>query len=369
VIKISHKFDHGSLGNIEEIEPSYFRGNTAHWIKWDSIGDQYYWFYFRADGVQGQKVTFELENLKGVYRGNPHLIYSEVTQPVFSYDQETWERIEVVSYDSLTQLLTFSHPFDREPVWVAYAHPYSYKRYVELVATLKDQEFVTIESLSKTGEGRAIQLITITDPGIQDINKKTIVIMAMQHAGEDAGGFLIEGLIAYLLSNDPAAQKARETMIYKVLPMMNPDGIYHGISRYNAQREDLNNIWINSDRNQPEVTGVKNWVEKWYEAGSHIDLFVDVHNHTQFNQYNVFIFQDHSLDSLVPCIQNYWPTRIWHSTFKGSSCAWFFQKGIPSSTIELTQSRVEGGAYLTIEDYQSYGKGTVQGIADYFDQQ
>jgi cytosolic carboxypeptidase protein 2/3 len=93
--------------------------------------------------------------------------------------------------------------------------------------------------------------------------------MALQHAGEDAGGYLVEGLINYLISEDPGAQEAREKFIFHIIPMMNPDGMVNGITRYNTAMEDLNNIWLNDERAQPEVTGVKNWVDRWYRARQH----------------------------------------------------------------------------------------------------
>ena len=47
---LTSNFDHGSIGDFQEIEPGYFRGSTKHWLKRDSIGDQYYWFYFKTVG-------------------------------------------------------------------------------------------------------------------------------------------------------------------------------------------------------------------------------------------------------------------------------------------------------------------------------
>jgi len=66
-------------------------------------------------------------------------------------------------------------------------------------------------------------------------------------------------------------------------------------------------------------------------------------------------------------MNKYCPTRIWHSEPKGSSRAYFYKKGIPSGSVELTQSFSEHGEYLTISDYHNYGKGTVLGLTDYFE--
>ncbi len=364
--RISTGFDHGSMGDLEEVKPGYYKGSTRHWIKRDSIGDQYYWFYLKADHVSGQTLTFELNDLIGVYRGDPHLVYTDYTQPVYSYDLKNWLRIEDTEYDSAAHTFYFTQRFDREPVWIAYAHPFPYSRLNELLSRIQDNTYVSLDSLAQSVDGRVVSMVTITDPAAEDESKKNILLMALQHAGEDAGGFMAEGMIDFLLSDDPEASEAKEKFIFNIIPMMNPDGIYHGISRYNLEMEDLNNIWTDNSRAQPPVTGVKNWVVKQYEAGNRIDLFIDIHNHTQFYTYNVFIFQDHTLDSLVTVMDKYWPTRIWHSGFEGSSCAWFLENNIPSGTIELSQSRIDNGDYLTIDDYFSYGEGTVRALLEYY---
>ena len=365
-INITADFDRGSIGKIVEIKPGYFEGTTRHWLKRDSIGDQYYWFYFKADHVKDARVTVKLRDMEGVYRGNPHLIYSENTQPVYSYDQEKWSRIREVSYDSAAREFTFSQDFKSEPVWIAYAHPYPYDRLLTFLSSIKSQDFVTIENIAKTKENRDIELVTITDPAVSNQSKKTIFLMAMQHSGEDAGTYFIEGMINFLLSKDKDAEKARKHFIYKLIPMMNPDGVFNGTSRYNMEMEDLNNIWLNEEKMQPEVAGVKKWAEHWYAQGQQIDMFWDVHNHTQFYTYNVLIFRDKSLDSIQTTMNRYWPVRLWHSEPQGSSHAYFHLKGIPSGSLELTQSFAEEGDYLTIVDYHNYGKSTVLGINEYF---
>jgi hypothetical protein len=65
-------------------------------------------------------------------------------------------------------------------------------------------------------------------------------------------------------------------------------------------------------------------------------------------------------------MDQYWPIRIWHSEFKGSSCSYFYGKDIPSGTIELSQSHLGDGKYLTIEDYLSFGRGTVQALSEFY---
>ena len=366
-IKISQDFDHGSIGELEEVKPGYFRGSTKHWTKKDNIGDQYYWFYFKAENIKGKTVTFELNDLIGVYRGNKQRVYTDYTQPVYSYDQKNWSRITDVKYDSTQHTFTFRETFDQESAWIAYAHPYSYSRYKELISGLEGEDYVTSERISVSPEGREIKMLTITDQNIPVEDKKTIFIMALQHSGEDAGGFLVEGMIEYLLSENNGAAEARKDFVYKIIPMMNPDGIYNGITRYNSNRADLNSIWLKEDIKQPEVSQVKDWVNEWYNSGNQIDLFIDVHNHTQYYKLNALIYEKNpELDSLVQCMRTQWPLDVGHNGSEGSARSWLSQKGVLSGTFELSQSRNFSEKYLTIEDYKKYGKGTVKAISSYF---
>lgn len=365
-VKISADFDKGSIGNMSETGPNNVTGSTKHWLKRDSIGDQYYWFYFKAENVMNKRITYELRDLLGVYRETPHIVYTDYTQPVFSYDQINWERIKEVKYDSSSYTFQFTAQFEKDPVWIAYAHPYPTSRLDDVLKIANSSDYAKIKKLAKTNEGRDVSLVHITDKRVPDSEKKNILILALQHAGEDAGGFMAEGLIRYLLSDDEQAASARERFNYFIVPMVNPDGIFNGTSRYNMEMEDLNNIWLNEEKAQPEVSGIKKWAESWFAEGNEIDLMIDIHNHTQFHQYNVFIFQDHELDSLVTKMDKHWPIRIWHSEFKGSSCSYFYNMGVPSGTIELSQSHLADGKYLTIEDYLSFGKGTVLALNEFY---
>src|SRR6266571_84933 len=75
-IRISSDFDCGSIGKLAESPANVLTGATLHWKHKTSSDDQYYWFYFRMDHVKNKTITVNLENLSGVYRGQPHLIYT-----------------------------------------------------------------------------------------------------------------------------------------------------------------------------------------------------------------------------------------------------------------------------------------------------
>lgn len=372
-IRVSSDFDCGSIGKLVESPKNVLTGPTLHWKHATSSDDQYYWFYFRMDNVKQQFVTVKLNRLSGIYRGGPHLIYTQGTQPVFSYDQKKWERITDVLYDSAAHSLTFKNLFIQDCVWVAYAHPYSYSRESVFVASLpKRSPYIKGDTLGWSAQSRPVRLLTITDPAVPDNEKKVVLITTLQHAGETIGGFFVEGMIDYLLSEDSAAIAARKKTIYKVVPMMNPDGIYNGMTRLNGNNEDLNQEW-DDDYNdnahaptEPEVAGVKKWIRNWLGMGKRIDIALDVHSQGQEGEMNILHVPPGVLNGLVEKLNKYWPVEKIDMTFSGSANDCLVKEfHVAAGTFEIPQSSVNGGAYLTIEDYQSYGKGTMQGITDY----
>ena len=50
------------------------------------------------------------------------------------------------------------------------------------------------------------------------------------------------------------AQQLRKRFIFRLIPMLNPDGVIHGNYRTNLSGIDLNRVWNNADRQlSPEI--------------------------------------------------------------------------------------------------------------------
>jgi murein tripeptide amidase MpaA len=56
--------------------------------------------------------------------------------------------------------------------------------------------------------------------------------------------YLIEYLIELLVSNNLVARHLRENFIFKIVPMLNIDGVINGNYRCNLSACDLNRQWI-----------------------------------------------------------------------------------------------------------------------------
>jgi hypothetical protein len=96
--------------------------------------------------------------------------------------------------------------------------------------------------------------------------------------------------LRFVISDDPAAVKLRDTTIFKFVPMINVDSVVRGEVRFNANGFDPNRQWDEVDFKD------KAWLERnpeiWYvkkamlaqHAQKPIDLALNLHN-TETNEY------------------------------------------------------------------------------------
>ena len=68
----------------------------------------------------------------------------------------------------------------------------------------------------------------LTDFGQPDDGKKTVWLQARQHAWEAGTSYVMEGALRFITSDESAAQALREKVIFKFIPMCDPDGCFHG---------------------------------------------------------------------------------------------------------------------------------------------
>ena len=84
--------------------------------------------------------------------------------------------------------------------------------------------------LCKSLAGNSVHILTISNPSknnqqSDDRKKKMILITARVHPGETNASWMMKGFLDYVLSNDSDANTLRDNFIFKVIPMLNPDGV------------------------------------------------------------------------------------------------------------------------------------------------
>lgn len=125
--------------------------------------------------------------------------------------------------------------------------------------------------------------------------KKYIIISGRVHPGEANGSYMMEGFMRFITGDSLEAQELRKLIVFKVIPMSNPDGVIIGNYRSSLSGNDLNRQYQNPDyRLHPTVTGIKDLmleIKQNSEEDDPIVAFIDMHGHSR--KKNVFIYGPH----------------------------------------------------------------------------
>ena len=105
--------------------------------------------------------------------------------------------------------------------------------------------------LCKSVAGIPTYIITITasrKQGIPYYKRKIYFITARVHPGETNSNLILDGLINFLISEEPNAKLLRNNYIFKIIPCLNPDGVICGNYRSSLFGVDLNRQWKNPQK-------------------------------------------------------------------------------------------------------------------------
>jgi len=200
---------------------------------------------------------------------------------------------------------TFVHEFDSDLDQVYFSHcfPFTYSDLSDDLSTIeKDpytQNFFHRNTLCRTLAGNKCEYLTITskdkDPkSQQSLDKKGVLISARVHPGESNASWMMKGLIDFLVSNAPEARILREKFVFKIVPMINPDGVINGNYRCSLSGCDLNRRYkAPSKVFHPVVFQIKRLVRSFSKERDLV-LFCDFHGHSR--RKNIFMYGNSSQD-------------------------------------------------------------------------
>ena len=152
----------------------------------------------------------------------------------------------------------------------------------------KSKNYSSLNKTAKVSNNSSNIKLSNSDSKIID-DRQAVIIIARQHPGETVGSFVIQGCIDFLMGNSEEAKKLREIYLFKIVPMMNPDGVLVGNSRTSFAGCDLNRRWGKPNEIiHPEVYFTKNMILK-LTLQRNIAFIVDCHGH--FGTFNsLFLF-------------------------------------------------------------------------------
>lgn len=249
-------------GNI--VVESETDADVALSIRNDSNASYFQWFYFKDTPQIGLERTYRIYN---AYAASYPLAWKNYNV-LASYNGEDWFRIP--SYYDGSHFM-WMHRAEEDAISFAFFVPYLEDQRTKLIENVSAVAHVTHRVLSKSLQGRDIDLLVFGDEGRADVAK--IWVVSRQHAGEPMAEYATEAIIRKLADTNDANGKAlvEKATVY-VVPNMNPDGSALGNLRANSAGVDLNRIWHSPDSNTPSVSAVLAEMEK-----TGVDYFIDMH--------------------------------------------------------------------------------------------
>ncbi len=373
---MNHKIDH-----IDDLVPYYTPTNAADdTLQFESrfesgnlgqayrVGDNEYdlylspdtntkghtqWYYFSVSNTRkGASVKVNIVNLM-----KPDSLYNYGMRPlslsttILASDGVGWRRSGrgICYYNNGTKrrsslsyyTLTFTHDFthDHDTVYFCHCYPYTKSdltRYLDgLELNPRIRQHIRRRALCRTISGDLCDVITISsfakDP--ETLRKrKGIVVSARVHPGETNSSWMMKGVLDYLTADTPDAKLLRDHFVFKIVPMVNPDGVVLGNYRTNLSGHDLNRQWLHPGEHlHPTIHHLKTAIGRFVEDRD-VVMFCDLHGHSR--KKNIFIYGcNNSSTKDLRLQERVFPRLLWANapSFSFDDCSFRVQRSKDST--------------------------------------
>jgi len=104
------------------------------------------------------------------------------------------------------------------------------------IISFKIVSYIIRKTLCTTLADNSLDYLTITTQD-KSTNKNyalrpSVILMARVHPGECVSSYMMKGVLDFLTSNNDEAKFLRNNFVFKIIPMLNPDGVVNGNYRY-----------------------------------------------------------------------------------------------------------------------------------------
>ncbi|KHJ47435.1 zinc carboxypeptidase [Trichuris suis] len=320
-LKFESRFESGNLRKAIQVGP--YEYDLILTPDTNQINEYFHTFYFKVwNMVSNVPYTFNIINCvktRSLYNSGMQPVVFSVTEALLGrpgwvrsgrscvYYRNFYSRshAKVVARSKAPQTITsyytasftvhFRHAYDM--CYFAYHYPYTYTmlkthlvKLSHLLSCVSDVRF-RIDTLCRSIAGNPVKLLTITNAACRTTlqERDVIVISSRVHPGESNSSWMMHGLLNYLVSPQPRACLARSLFIFKIIPMLNVDGVVNGNHRCSLAGEDLNRQWVHPDKSLfPSVYHTKNLIGYLHHIGKTPLVYCDFHGHSR--KKNIFAY-------------------------------------------------------------------------------
>ncbi|XP_041815214.1 cytosolic carboxypeptidase-like protein 5 isoform X2 [Chelmon rostratus] len=258
------------------------------------------WFYFSVRGAAPGKIL----KINVMNMNNQRKLYSQGMAPLVRTlpGKNRWERVRDRPTSEIVDnqfILSFTHRLLEvrgATTYFSFCYPFSYSECQEMLQQF-DKSYTNAAQLSPSSspgtvyyhrellcnslDGNRVDLLTVTNcSGMQeereprlpklfpDTNtprahrfpgKRVFFLSSRVHPGETPSSFVFNGFLNFILRrDDPRAHALRNMFVFKLIPMLNPDGVIRGHYRTDSRGVNLNRQYLNpSPELHPSIYAAK----------------------------------------------------------------------------------------------------------------
>jgi hypothetical protein len=331
-------------------------------------------FHFLLQAKPGSQLTLEFKNLDNIWNGQQGSIARELKTAVISPDGREWKSVSLESLSENRVRLTVRMLGPR--LFVARVEPYRLSDLDHLLASIRTNRLVEIDSIGHTVEGRPLEIVRIGSPRAPH----RVFLRARAHPWEAGSSWVVQGFIHRLLLDDVFSQRSLGRYCVYILPMANKDGVAHGRTRFNMEGKDLNRDWDKPADPQfgPENYALESWLENMVRAGQAPQLALELHNDgsglLHLSRPHIPHLEEHleRMAVLERLLRRYtWFTEgCTPPTFSNSGSlgeGWLQRYGIDAAVHELNCNWIAGlKDYPSARHWEDYGASLATVFYEYF---
>ena len=289
------------------------------------------WFFFRISNTKkGKKVNLNIMNFlrKRTKYSNGIKIWcysrknSEINKIGWHHTTEEVKYYKNFLYKlnkgrkEYYYTLSFNYTFqyDNDEIFFANCIPFTYSdltRDLNFYTKNENDKYIFFnrKNLCSTIIGNTVEFFTINNStsiypyviGNSDktILKNGVVLFGRQHPSETVGSWTLKGAIDFLMGESDEAKYLRDNFIFKIIPMINVDGVICGNTRTSLSGCDLNRRWSNPNiLLHPEIFYAKELIID-FNKKFNVECIVDFHGH--FGAFNSFFYGNLKEDNFSSC--------------------------------------------------------------------
>ncbi|XP_041831149.1 cytosolic carboxypeptidase-like protein 5 isoform X2 [Melanotaenia boesemani] len=292
----------GSSSSGSHLTPDY---EFNVWTQPDCAGTEHEngnrsWFYFSVRGAApGKLLKINVMNMN-----NQRKLYTQGMAPLVRTlpGKNRWERVRDRPTSEIVDnqfILSFTHRLlvvRGATTYFSFCFPFSYTECQEMLQQL-DESYSSAAQLSPSSapstvyyhrellchslDGNRVDLLTVTNcSGMRDerearlpklfpdtdtprphrfAGKRVFFLSSRVHPGETPSSFVFNGFLNFILRrDDPRANMLRNMFVFKLIPMLNPDGVVRGHYRTDSRGVNLNRQYLNpSPELHPSIYAAK----------------------------------------------------------------------------------------------------------------